>query len=419
MLKSFVSQKLKYGVCFRQRLRRIKAYYELSDNEIEDYEAIKINQLVKNAYSRSPFYRDLYDKYGVNISQVQNRSDLVNLPSISKSDIRNCVNDIFIGNFLKHKAYTSGTSGTPLQVYYSMDCVINEASYNEIFRNNAGHFYGDRTISLRGALDNTKREYFDKFNNILYLSSYHLSPQNAEWYSKKINEFKPKTILAYPSSLEALSGILKEKGCIVNIPLAFTSSESLYSHQQQFIENQLNCRIFDRYGNAERTISLVQHEHKGGYYFPKLYSVNEFIELGKTYTTNLINPQFPLIRYLVEDHIEIDRSELNKVKSIGGRIDDCIHTEDGLRIGSAAMSLAIKKVPNILMTQIQQDNFQEITVKVVCANKFSNSDMTFLKSELRNRVGDSLKINVKTVTESQIEKTKANKYKLIINNLDF
>lgn len=83
--------------------------------------------------------------------------DLSKLPVVTKDLIRDRVDDIYIGKRFKHTAHTSGTSGSPLKIYYSWDCVFNEASYNEIFRNNAGHYFGDRVISLRGALDGAKR----------------------------------------------------------------------------------------------------------------------------------------------------------------------------------------------------------------------------------------------------------------------
>lgn len=102
-----------------------------------------------------------------------------------------------------------------------------------------------------------QKEHYDRFNKTLFLSSYHITPDNAEWYRKRIKAFNPKTILGYPSSLEALSVILSEYK--IKIPIAFTSSETLYPHQQDLIESSLGCKVYDRYGNAERTISLVQN----------------------------------------------------------------------------------------------------------------------------------------------------------------
>ncbi len=414
LLRDFIFHRLKYGSEFRKRLGLIKSYQRLSQSELLIKENSMLVEHIRNAYNNSSFYKELYNSYGVSLSQVQSLEDLSKLPVVTKDLIRDRVDDIYIGKRFKHTAHTSGTSGSPLKIYYSWDCVLNEASYNEIFRNNAGHYFGDRVISLRGALDGAKKEHYDRFNKTLFLSSYHITPDNAEWYRKRIKAFNPKTILGYPSSLEALSVILSEYK--IKIPIAFTSSETLYPHQQDLIESSLGCKVYDRYGNAERTISLVQKKHKGSYLFPKLYSVNEFKGDNKIITTNLINPQFPLIRYQVDDEIILSKD--NTVTRIGGRIDDCLITPDHRRIGSAAMSLAFKKVPNIEMSQIEQAFKDKIIVNIVPGDNFSIEDLKLLETELKKRIGEEMIIEIRKVTRSEIKKTQANKFKLIINSME-
>ena len=249
----------------------------------------------------------------------------------------------------------------------------------------------------------------------MYLSSYHLTPENAQWYYNKIIKFSPKSILGYPSALESLSMIFTQKKLNVHIPLSFTSSESLYEHQQEKIEKVLGTKIFDRYGNAERTISLIQHSTKGPYHSPSLYSINEFQDSKSIITTSLINPSFPLIRYEVNDSIEVSNN--NTIDRIGGRVDDFLTTTDGLRIGSAAMSLAFKKVSNVLFSQIIQYKLNEISVNIVVNDKFTDTNKHQLVQEIRQRIGPNMLLHVNQVTEKDIVKTKANKYKLIINKI--
>lgn len=416
-LKDYFYSKLKYGILFNNRLKRIKSYQDMTDDQLLILENEKLINNINNAYSKSSFYKNLYNEHGVDIKQIKTIEDLTKLPIITKDLIKNHVENLYVGNkLIRHTTYTSGTSGTPLKVYYSLNCVLNEASYNEIFRNNAGHFFGQKIISLRGALDGTTKEYFDKSNNILYLSSYHIKPENALWYYNTINQFNPNAILAYPSALEALSNILSEKNLSVKIPLSFTSSETLYPHQQAKIEKLLNTKIYDRYGNAERTISLVQQKHKGAYSFPKLYSINEFSLHKDIITTNLINNEFPLIRYQVNDVIDFPDKN-NEVQNIQGRIDDFIITPDGLKVGSAAMSLAFKKAPNVLFAQIIQNKPDLLTINIVVNSLFSEENKLFLKQQIKQRLGSVISFNINEVPENKIIKTKKNKYKLIISEL--
>jgi phenylacetate-CoA ligase len=415
LIKDYVFKELKYGVLFKKRLNKIRRYHELSTSDFESLESELLREHIKNAYNNCMFYSELYVNHGVNISQIQNKDDLKKLPEIQKKDVKGKEENLYIGNRFKHISYTSGTTGSPLKVYYDINCVLNEAAYNEHFRNNAGHRFGQRVVSLRGALDGSLMESFDKCCNILYLSSYHLKQDNAKWYFKKISDFKPNCILAYPSSLETLAMLFRENNYVLSIPLAFTSSETLYPHQQELIEGVLNTKVFDRYGNAERTISLVQNQHKGHYQFPALYSVNEpFLNQG-ILTTNLINPSFPLIRYVVNDLINFDEDK--NVTSIIGRVDDIIITPDGLRVGSAAMSLAFKLSPNLLMAQIIQETIDKIFVNIVVNNQFNEHDLLILKHKVRQKVGDIIDIEFVKIKPEEIHKSASNKYKLILNKV--
>ena len=414
-VKDFLNNSIKYGPLFKKRLKKIKKYHSLDVEEIRDLENFKLVSVVQEAYNKSPFYKKLYDEHGVNISQIQSKIDLKDLPTITKTDILHQVDKLYIGNrFFKHTSYTSGTTGSPLKVFYGIDCVINEASYNEVFRNMAGHFYGQKIISLRGKLEGDIMEYYDKYNNILYLSSYHIKLSNAKWYYDRIKNFSPNSILGYPNSLEALSNILLKLNLKVNIPLCFTSSEKLYPHQKTKIEEVLNTKVYDRYGNAERTISLVQYSYNGDYSFPPLYSVNEFIS-NKIFTTNLINPQFPLIRYEVNDNLTF--SNYNKVKSIRGREGDSLFTKDGRSIGSAAISLAFKKIPNILTSQIFQSKLDSIIVKCVVSENFSIKDKILLVEEMKKKIGIDTLIEVEIITADRIKRTDNNKFQFIFNTL--
>ena len=51
---------------------------------------------------------------------------------------------------------------------------------------------------------------------------------------------------------------LDENNYKLCIPLAFTSSESIYSFQKSLIRESFGCKLYDWYGNAERSIALQE-----------------------------------------------------------------------------------------------------------------------------------------------------------------
>ncbi|GAA0872763.1 exopolysaccharide biosynthesis protein VpsH [Gangjinia marincola] len=413
-LKSFLDAHLKYGFLFKRRLKKVNDYYTISNDKLEQLKQEKIRAHIENAYTNSLFYKKLYDDHGVNLSQIQNQEDVKNLPPITKAIIKDQIDKLYIGNRIRHTSHTSGTSGSPLKVYYDLDCVLNEAAHNEVFRNNAGHHYGQKVVSLRGVLDKSRMKYFDKFSNTLYLSSYNLSSEYAKFYLDEIERFKPNAILAYPSSLEILSNFCQSLKRSLNVPVVFTSSETLYDHQKEKIEKMLNTKIFDRYGNAERTISLVQFNQEF-YEEAKLYSYNEYKE-NHILTTNLINPGFPLIRYRVDDQVEIVSKKPIRIQKIIGRVDDYVVLNDGSKIGR--MDHVFKGINNVKYAQIIQDKKAEFDVNLVIEQQFNNTEKDKIIYNIKKRIGDQATFNINFIHEDELIKTSSNKFKLVISRLE-
>ena len=415
MLKDFINYQIKYGPLFKERLKKIEYYYSLSIARLLEVEAEKLQKLISITYAKSPFYHDLWNEYGVNINQIKDRNDLKKLPIINKQDIKDKVDKIYFGSKIKYTTYTSGTTGSPLKIYYSLDCVLNEASYNEVFRNNVGHQLGMPLVSLRGKLDRSQFKSYDRFSNTLSLSSYNLNKNNFKFYYDQIINFRPNAMIGYPSTFESLANYLEEEKLELHVPLIFTSSESLYDFQREKIERLFNSKVYDRYGNAERTISLVQERHKGDYKEAKLYSINEYYDKN-IITTSLINSHFPLIRYQVDDIVDLNNNTSDvSIKNILGRVDDVLILPDGTEIGR--MNRIFSGVSHIQYSQIIQTKPSFFILNLVKTSEFNKRDEQQLIKNIRSRVGEDIKFEIKSISEKDLIKTSKGKYKLVINNI--
>lgn len=420
-LKDLINYKVRNNVVLDYYLSKIDEYYNMSPKELREAQNNIFIKLVHHSYKQSSFYRGLYDKYDIDISKIKSIEDIDSLPIIDKSLIRNKVNNIITVNkaFLV-KGYTSGTNGSPLTVYRSVRAIILENAYVWQFRNRHGLKIGEPCVSLRGVLDKNTFEKYDKYSNTLYLSSYNINPKNIKHYLDRIKEFKPKAVLGYPSSIYALSLGLEECKMKVEIPFVFTSSETLYEFQRDKINKIFNANIFDWYGNAERTIALGQCDC-GLYHEPPLYSINEYKE-NSIITTSLINFSFPLIRYKVNDSVELADNTIERCQSkyicinkVNGRSDDFIILKDKTLIGR--LDVAFKGVQNILYSQIIQNDFDVIEVKLVVTKEFSRQDSDLLYRNLTDRIGNEVSIRINLINEAELIKSISGKYKLVINRI--
>ena len=416
LIKDLIAYKIKFGRAFERELRRIIELDQMSKAEILELKSQEFVKQYRNAFSNASFYKELYQKHGLHLDSVKDLSDLSKLPIISKLDVRENANRMLAKSRLcVFKAYSSGTTGTPLQVYRDFNSTIKEYAYGHFFQQMHGYHLGDPVVSLRGTLNRNTFSYFDKSNNVLYLSSYHLKSERIDEYYKLIEEFKPKVIKAYPSSMHILSTELYKKGLKLDIPLAFTSSEVLHGFQKDIVERTLNTKIYDWYGNAEQTVALGQFEDELYREFP-LYSHTEF-ENDHLITTSFINSAFPLIRYRVDDIVQIASCTNGTcvIQKIEGRDDDYIILKDGQKIGR--LDLAFKKAKKILAAQIIQEEQGKIKVNLIPDRKFGTEEQNKIESNLRDLVGPECVIEFKKIETDQLIKTPKGKFNLVVSSL--
>ena len=416
LIKDLIAYKIKFGGGFEKELRRIIELSQKSKSEILEFKSEAFVNQYRNAFKNTVFYKNLYRSKGLTIHSIKDLSDISKVPIIEKKEIREYAKAMLAKSRLcVFKAYSSGTTGTPLQVYRDFSSTIKEYAYGHYFQQMHGYQLGDPVVSLRGTLDRNTFSYYDKTNNVLYLSSFHLNGNRIEEYYKLISDFKPKVIKAYPSSMHILATELYKKDLKLDIPIAFTSSEVLHDFQKEIVERVLNTKIFDWYGNAEQTVAFGQFEDNLYREFP-MYSHTE-VKDNHLITTGFINSAFPLIRYKVDDVIQLSPTSNGTcvVQKIEGRDDDYILLKNGQRIGR--LDLAFKKAKQLLAAQIIQDSVGEIKVNLIPDKKFGRSELSGIKANLRDLLGDECEILFNEIETEQLIRTEKGKFNLVVSNL--
>ena len=178
---------------------------------------------------------------------------------------------------------TSGTSGTPLQVFRSLKSVLWESAIVERHFRWSGYRPGMRRAFLRGDLvvpiERTTPPYWflNRYNNQLIVSSRHLREECVGDIVEKLAQFAPFMMEAYPSTAYELALLLEQRDATLKIPYVYTGSEPLYPHQRQLIEARLATRVMDHYGMAERIAYATECEH-GGLHVNSDYSYVEIVD---------------------------------------------------------------------------------------------------------------------------------------------
>lgn len=185
---------------------------ELNSNELLSLYNQSFLSLFKFVFKYSKFYTNLYQLHGISHSTIKDISDLKKLPILNKKDVRSNFHLIKQGlKCTQSIGYTSGTNGSPLNVYRSYFNVLTEQAYLRNYRSSYNYQLGNPLLSIRGALDKNSTYRLNKSSNILYISSSNINSNTIDFYYNLIKKFSPIAVEAFPSLLYKFCFELKKK----------------------------------------------------------------------------------------------------------------------------------------------------------------------------------------------------------------
>jgi phenylacetate-CoA ligase len=270
----------------------------------------------------------------------------------------------------------------------------------------------------------------DWANNLLILSSYHLSFANLPEYARALDSFQPRMITGYPSSVYLLAvayerygkGTLRPKG-------VYTTSETLFESQRRTMESAFGCKVFDWYGNSEMCGNIVECEF-GERHVKYEHSGLEIVDqsgnavppggTGRLLCTGFGNFAFPLIRYDVGDVVKISESQISKCGRSGllidrvlGRVEDYVITAKGRMVGR--LDHLFKDSKNVIEAQVVQNAPGEVILRIVRSPEFGLKDEQAIRDEAAIRLGSDTKI-IFQYAES-IERCNNGKFQFVVSRI--
>jgi phenylacetate-CoA ligase len=327
---------------------------------------------------------------------------------------------------------TSGTSGTPLKVYRSIDSVLWENAFIERQFRWAGYEPGMPRAYLRGdtvvPIDKSAPPYWfhNRYNNQLVLSSRHLRDPCVDALIGELERFSPFLLQAYPSTAYELALLLEKRNASLKIPYVFTASEPLYPHQRQLIEARLGARVMEYYGMAER-VAYASECERGNLHVTTDYSYVEIVDdegkptSGDGYIvgTTFHNTVMPLVRYRVSDRTRWRNESCAcgrtypLIEPVTGKFEDTLYGARGQRISPSVVTFIFKSLDGIQRSQVAQVGASEWEIRVVPAAGYGASQRSRLVANVRELVDPDIHVTVREVDD--IARTSAHKYRWIVN----
>lgn len=397
-----------------------KAFFE--SNKIQIYE------MVTHCFYNVEYYRKRWKFKLPDIVNFTYDFFCKNIPILTKEEVfangRELVADGYIMEDLL-KEGTSGTSGMPLSCYKSAKDRVMLSTILWKQRNNAvkginindkfAHFYAFKKVNDEMVSGTVIEE-----KNILYLPLINLNEEQLLENWKALEKFQPKWLQGGTTAIYYMAEVKKKYNIatINSIKMIELNGEYTSKEMYEFIKQEFECEIVNHYGCREfwAMAFLCKNNH--------MHIVNKSVYMEaisnslsgqkELLVTGLINKSWPLIRYKLDDHVDIDYVKCDSNFGDGfivdikyGRTSSYFTLAGGTRMNALAFAVILKNIsntnnpmlPSIRQFQIVKLSDAHILLKLKFDEVVLEKSCVLVKieNELRKVIAASIKIDYEIV----------------------
>ncbi|MCC5927640.1 MAG: phenylacetate--CoA ligase family protein [Cyclobacteriaceae bacterium] len=426
------ASKRRYGQYYNDEIDFLEKNKFATNDEIKKIQFERLVDFLKYSKKNSNYYRNIIaDDF---FKSFQSVDDLRQLPFLTKNDIIQNFNEIVtIPKRNAVVANTGGTTGASLKVFYTVADNQRRFAHVDFHRKKRGYELGEKTAWFSGknflSGRDIKRNRFwktDYYNNVRYYSTFHINYSSVEYYLENLVKYRPRFLIGFPSNMFELAqtGLKKGIDFPASIEAVFPNAETITPDMRISIENFFKAPIFDQYGSSEGAPFIFETGNEN-YHFDAFSGIFEVLDdeglptdEGRLVVTSFFTKGTPLIRYDIGDIVRLKKSDTDftSVERIIGRESEFIYSEETGKINGVNLNNCTKKVKGVMRFKVVQNSLNKLDLYLVIdERKFSQSEKNNFISNIRQRIGSNMSLNVEIV--DSIDKEKSGKFRFIENNV--
>ncbi|MDW8073855.1 MAG: hypothetical protein RMJ28_06450 [Nitrososphaerota archaeon] len=365
----------------------------LSREKLLAIQARKLGKLLRHAYEKVPFYRELYAGKMVDRSNASASEMLKDLPIVERRRLadtplaQRTATNIIPSRCLPRR--TSGATGEPVTILETKD---SAAYWKALYLRRLwayGVRPGDKILRILPATPASSLSFFSGgILGILGGSDIRFAD-----ISKKVKEnvtllidYKPEVLIAQPSDLLSIIKKCEELDLKITVKVILTTGEVLTHAVRRKIEQTFSARVFDAYSTVELGNMAWECPTHTAYHINIDSVVLELADAkssgrgkhsGRVVATCLYRFATPVIRYVTGDIVEATDGEcscgrgLPLLSRIEGRIVDCLLTREGDLISPYVVLNALQSIEGIRKFRVIQRQDYIVEIVVSLASGFS------------------------------------------------
>jgi len=402
---------------------------------MEEYQLLKIKELVSYAYTNTNYYKRVFDKLDISPYDINSLQDYEKLPLIDKDIVRDNYDDMTVRNYPdKNKFYvtTGGTSGEAMKFLQSKNVWKKELAFVMKYFSKFGYKPSMLKASFRGGeFNNLPKNTYWKYSpvhNQIHFSPFDLHEKNIILYVNELNKHKPRYFHSYPSSLLLLIDQMINKGLQLNykVNAIFLISENFSMEDIEKIKLFFDCKISSFYGHSERLIFAPSFdENVSSYTVDEKYGLFELIdasekcigqkeERGQIVGSSFDNYAMPLLRYKTNDYTHyLEKGKHKVIANIVGRwSQEYLLGKNEQKIYFTALNMHSDIFKNVIQYQFLQTRPEYAELCIITNKFFKEDDSKNILKALKEKVGHVLEFKINIVEKMQL--TPRGKFKNLI-----
>jgi len=392
---------------------------------IAAYQLRQLNDVLRHAVQRVPYYGELFAAHGLRAEEIQSVGDLARVPITGKRELRALAPEALIARgvdrtrLIEHK--TSGSTGIPTRIWRT----ATEERRLNLQRWRALWLLGlrprDRVAIVKTIWD-APPPSFDRLQTLsrrLGLLDRRIVDcfQPPAALLAQLRAFRPHVVAGYPGVLVGIARAIATEGRDDWTPrMVLTGGESLLHPHRALVRDRFGAPVYDIYGTTECNVAAWECPHTGEYHTCDDSVIVEICrdgvpvapgETGEVVITSLHSRAMPLIRVALGDEAVAGSPQcacglpFSTLREVRGRVIDFLPLPEGRRLHpfellNVVVDTAGHWIAEYQITQLAPDRF---VMELVGSRAVGPDDLAALLTAMVELLGTNVRFDIEQVSD--------------------
>ena len=380
---------------------------------IESIQNERLVRLLHHAQKSSPYYREAWNKNGIDIEKSFLVSQLKDLPILTRQNAKDSVSERRSehGPSVYVTKTTGGTTGEPLKIEYDRESEFRRQAMRLRGFGWAGyqvglpvlHYWGVATTQNHSLGHEMKKKADHLLKREKWIDCTLQSDNDKQSAVETIRSHRPKVIFCYAQAMVELAKYInKNKLRTWDGIRVVCGAEKVDSTDRMILEQAFGNHVFETYGCREFMLIGSECEKHDGLHVSSEHLIVEIVDdqgmpvapgtTGNVVITDLFNYANPLIRYQNGDLASFKADQdpcscgrhLPRIDSIEGRKTEILKDGLGNSVGGMIFNLIFSPLAEeVSHYQIRQKKDLSITVSVVSNQPLEDGSKNHIISQCK------------------------------------